>query len=279
MPQQNSPFSDVADVYDQLSDFFAEVLGGSIHLGYWDEDAAPGVDAMAAASERLTGIMIDRIAVGPGQRVLDVGCGTGQPAVRLAEDRGVEVVGITVSAEQVAAATGLGRERGLGGRLSFLLADAAALPFPADSFDAAWLFESPPHLPDRARVLREVARVVRPGGLVALTDFVQLAPMTEHERGAAAEVMASFHLGGFCPLAEYPDLVRRAGLDPVEVADISANTIRADDAFVAAFLPALRAKAAEFGDLGTAAVDTIAAVTEQLNDLSAIGYALVVARA
>lgn len=277
--EQASPFSDVADVYDQLSEFFAEILGGSIHLGYWDEDDVLGGNAMAVASERLTEIMIDKIAVEPGQRVLDVGCGTGQPALRLAREAEVDVVGITVSEEQVVSATRLSEANGLGDRLSFQLADAMELPFEEDSFDAAWLFESPPHMPDRVHVLQQVARVVRPGGLIALTDFVQIAPMTGAEHDAAAEVMESFHLGGFCPLEEYPDLIRKAGLELVEVNDISANTIRADDEFLATFLTDLRAKAAEFGEVAESAIDTIESVTRQLNDLTQIGYALLVARA
>lgn len=276
---QQSQFADVGDVYDQMSGFFAEILGGSIHLGYWTEGDAHGGNAMAVASERLTEMMIDKIAVSPGERVLDVGCGTGQPALNLARARGVDVVGITVSEEQVVAATELGRTSGLADKLSFRLADAVDMPFDTDSFDAAWLFESPPHMIDRVSVFKQVARVVRPGGLIALTDFVQVAPMTERERRAAEEVMESFHLGGFCPVADYPGLIRAAGLEVLEVNDISANTIRSDDAVLDVFLADLREKAARFGDLAAGTIDTIETVSRRLNDLTQIGYALLLARA
>jgi 27-O-demethylrifamycin SV methyltransferase len=276
---QNTQFSDVADVYDQLSEFFTTILGGSIHLGYFAEGDTLSDNAMVAASERLTGMMIDKIAVDRGQRVLDVGCGTGQPALELVRARDVEVVGITVSEEQVAAATELSRASGLSDRLSFQLTDVMDLPFETDTFDAAWLFESLPHMSDRLRALQQVARVVRPGGKIALTDFVQIAPMTEQEREAAARLMESFHLGGFCPLEQYPDLIRAAGLEVVEVNDISANTIRSDDAFLDQFLTNLRAKAAKFGEVATGAIDTIETVSRSLNDLTQIGYALLVARA
>ncbi|MET0132964.1 MAG: methyltransferase domain-containing protein [Kibdelosporangium sp.] len=276
---QTSQFSDVADVYDQLSAFFAEILGGSIHLGYFDEGDTLSDNAMVVASERLTGMMIDRIAVSTGQRVLDVGCGTGQPAISLAKATGADVVGITVSEEQVLAANELSKAEGLTDRVRFQLADAMELPFEADSFDAAWLFESPPHMPDRVSVFKQVARVVRPGGLIALTDFVQIAPMSDDERVKAAEVMESFHLGNFHSLERYPDLIREAGLQVVEVNDISANTIRSDDEFTDTFLAELRKKAEKFGDVAASAIDTIELVTRQLNDLTQIGYALIVARA
>jgi len=276
---QDTQFSDVADVYDQLSEFFTTILGGSIHLGYWADGDTLGDSAMIVASERMTGMMIDKIAVSKGQRVLDVGCGTGQPALELARAREVEIVGITVSGEQVAAATELSRASGLSDRLSFQLTDVMDLPFEADTFDAAWLFESLPHMADRLRALKQVARVVKPGGRIALTDFVQIAPMTPQERAAAAEIMESFHLGGFCPLEQYPELISAAGLELVEVNDISANTIRSDDAFLDIFLTNLRKKAAEFGEVATGAIDTIETVSRRLNDLTQIGYALVVARA
>lgn len=276
---QKSQFDDVADVYDQLSEFFTTILGGSIHLGYWAEGDTLGDNAMVAASERLTAMMIDKIAVSQGQRVLDVGCGTGQPAAELARARDVDVVGITISSEQVATAAELGRTSGLSDRLSFQLTDVTELPFDADSFDAAWLFESLPHIDDRLGALEQVARVVKPGGRIALTDFVQIAPMSGQEREAATHLMESFHLGGFCSLEQYPELIRAAGLDVVEVNDISANTIRSDDAFLDSFLADLRAKAAKFGDVATGAIDSIETVSRSLNDLTQIGYALLVAQA
>jgi len=114
-----------------------------------------GDNAMVAAPERLTAMMIDKIAVGPGHRVLDVGCGTGQPALELARATGADVVGITVSGEQVAAATELSRTSGLSDRMSFRLTDVMELPFETGSFDAAWLFESLPHIHDRRRALEQ----------------------------------------------------------------------------------------------------------------------------
>ncbi|MFG1647632.1 SAM-dependent methyltransferase [Amycolatopsis sp. NPDC049252] len=276
---QSAPFSDVADVYDQLSEFFTTILGGSIHLGYWAEGDTLGDNAMVAASERLTAMMIDKIAVGPGQRVLDVGCGTGQPALELVRATGADVLGITISGEQVATATELGRGSGLADRMSFQLTDVMELPFETGSFDAAWLFESLPHIRDRRRALEQVARVVRKGGLIALTDFVQIAPMTPEETEAATGLMESFHLGGFCSLERYPEVIREAGLEVVEVNDISANTIRSDDAFLDSFLTDLREKAAKFGAVAAEAIDSIEAVSRGLNDLHQIGYALIVARA
>lgn len=95
-----------------------------------------------------------------GRRVLDLGCGKGRFARRLAEG-GAEVVGIDLSAAMLAEAEdGFGRVRG----------SARRLPFAAATFDAVIAVEVFEHLAAIDAVLNEVRRVLRPGGIVAIVD-------------------------------------------------------------------------------------------------------------
>ena len=94
-----------------------------------------------------------------GKRVLEVGCGAAQCARWLAA-RGADVVAFDLSAEQLRLA------REMGGGVPLVLADAERLPFASDSFDTACsAYGALPFVADSARVMREVARVLRPGGL------------------------------------------------------------------------------------------------------------------
>jgi ubiquinone/menaquinone biosynthesis C-methylase UbiE len=102
-------------------------------------------------------------AIAPGMRVLDVGCGGGRFAIRLAERYpDITVVGLDLSPEQIDRA----RRRGahLGERVAWVEGNAIDLPFDTGEFDLVYSLGSLKHWPDRARGLRECLRVLRPGG-------------------------------------------------------------------------------------------------------------------
>lgn len=222
--------SDTADqvgiLYDQMAGFESENFSGdhNLHFGYWDTAGDTG--SLDRAEERFTELMIEKLQPIPGGRVLDVGCGMGTPAIRLANASGNEVVGVTVSHEQVKRAGLRAAAAGLDDKVSFRYADAAALPFEAASFDSAWALESIIHMPDRATVLREMARVLRPGGRLVLTDFFERAPIPDHKRRAVESFYQNWIMGPMVRIDDYPGLIREAGLRLVEVSDISVQVMR-----------------------------------------------------
>ncbi|MBT2399860.1 cyclopropane-fatty-acyl-phospholipid synthase family protein [Streptomyces sp. ISL-100] len=208
--------------YNDTSEFLAELSGGSLHMGYWESPSDPAT--MAEASRRLTGLMAERIKISPGDRVLDIGCGTGAPAIQLAQATGAVVVGITNSPAQVRLAAEKAREAQVADRVSFRCADAGNLDFAPESFDAVWLFESIMAMPDRLAVLRQAAAVLRPGGRLALTDFLDRAASSGGAQQADAPQYAVL-MGKLMPLQDYPLLLEEAGLTPVEISDVSDRTV------------------------------------------------------
>jgi ubiquinone/menaquinone biosynthesis C-methylase UbiE len=102
------------------------------------------------------------------------------------------------------------------------------LPFPPDSFDAVLALESIVHIPDRTHVLRQVARVLRPGGRVALTDFITLAPadapQDEYAQAMLAEMLAAWRAAPLVRVGDYETFTRDAGLVLAEATDITENT-------------------------------------------------------
>lgn len=106
----------------------------------------------------------------PGMRLLDVGCGPGSITRGLAERVAPgEVVGVDLSRETLEAARRDAAARGLT-NLRYETGSVYELPFPDASFDAAYAHQVLQHLKERDAALREMLRVVRPGGLIALRD-------------------------------------------------------------------------------------------------------------
>ncbi|MFD8216005.1 class I SAM-dependent methyltransferase [Streptomyces sp. NPDC059697] len=124
----------------------------------WDARFPDDGPAYAAA--------VGELGLREGDRVLDAGCGTGRalPPLRAAVGPSGVVVAADLTPAMLAAAVRAGRHRD--GQL--LLADVTALPLRTESLDAAFGAGLIAHLPNPAKNLRELARVVRPGGTLAL---------------------------------------------------------------------------------------------------------------
>ena len=102
--------------------------------------------------------------------VLDVGTGTGITARALA-NRGLDVVSVDLSSDDQQVAAFLTDDPRISGRIRYVLSDAASLPVPDRHFGAAVVVDALHHLDTGASVLRELLRVVKPGGLLLLADF------------------------------------------------------------------------------------------------------------
>jgi ubiquinone/menaquinone biosynthesis C-methylase UbiE len=125
--------------------------------------------ALGHDGARAAALVLD--AAGPlDGPVLDLGSGMGVMARELAR-RGLTVESVDVNAEEQEVAAALTAGTGLESRIAFKPADGSALPFPDGAFASAVTFNVLHHLADGASVLREVLRVLRPGGVLVLADF------------------------------------------------------------------------------------------------------------
>lgn len=119
-------------------------------------------------------VELSRLSLSPGDRVLDLGCGAGRHAFEAAR-RAAHVVAVDRSADE---ATGVARMLAALGRAgeipagrlgTAVMGDALRLPFPDGSFDRVMAAEVLEHLPDDRAAIAELARVLRPGGTMAVT--------------------------------------------------------------------------------------------------------------
>ncbi|MFD8082547.1 SAM-dependent methyltransferase [Kitasatospora sp. NPDC059722] len=273
MTEQYTPTAaDVGRMYDQSTGLLSEVMGGNIHLGYWrDGDDEASVEE---ATDTLTDMVAERLTLSPGARVLDIGCGSGKPAVRIAGTWGVHVTGVTISAQQAATA-GARPEVGQGaGQVSFQQADGMDLPFADAHFDHVYAIESFLHMSDRATAIAEAARVLRPGGTLVAANPYQQGELTPREAGIVADNRRLFEIPPIGDADEYAGHMAKAGLEIVEMLDIGENVRRSHTLAADLIRQAQGADGSAFNEELSRAADII----ERFGELPQIGYGLIVAR-
>jgi SAM-dependent methyltransferase len=157
------------------------------------------------------------LRLGPSVRLLDVACGSGGPALHLAELAECDVVGIELDDDAVTNGNRVAHEKGLEARAAFVQGDAnVRLPFDDASFDAVLCIDAINHFRDRARVFEDWARVLRPGGRLVFTDPVVVTGALGSDE---LEARASIGYFLFVPPGENERLLAAAGLSVVSVED------------------------------------------------------------
>jgi cyclopropane fatty-acyl-phospholipid synthase-like methyltransferase len=139
-----------------------------INLGYWRN--AGGIDE---ASTQLVELVGQRAALGANDRIFDAGFGFGdQDIYWMQRFQPRHIDGVNVSARQVTRARQRVDEAGLADRITFWLSDAAEPHFPGGTFDKIIALESAFHFRTRKKFFSHAARLLRPGGMLVLADFV-----------------------------------------------------------------------------------------------------------
>jgi ubiquinone/menaquinone biosynthesis C-methylase UbiE len=205
----------VQDMYRQVARgedaelHFAVGRGLALRVGYPAEllDAIP---AEALASFAGVGYHLDLAALAPGERVLDLGSGSGTDAFCAAVQVGSSgrVVGVDFTDEQVNKAVGL-RDRDRFLQVEFIDASIDALPFEEGSFDVVISNGVINLSPIKHMVFAEAARVLRPGGRLAIADIVSGRPLKERTR-RNVELWAAC-IAGAIPRRNYVDALEAVG--------------------------------------------------------------------
>jgi SAM-dependent methyltransferase len=202
----------------------------SAHYGQFDAEVHAQVRRLAFGEDigQNSWLTADELArfsslleLSPSSRLLDVGCGSGGPALYLVRLTGCDVTGVELYEEAVGTANRLAVEAGVEPRARFVQADAGLpLPFGNAGFDAILCIDAINHLPDRPTVLAEWARLLTPGGRLLFTEPLTVTgPLGSDE----IAVRTSIGYGLLMPLGENERLLQRAGLSVLAAEDTTES--------------------------------------------------------
>ncbi len=162
----------IIEHYDLLSPYYRSLWGDHLHHGYWIR----GDESKEQAQLQLIEHLAHLANIKPHSRILDIGCGFGASALFLAEKFNATVTGITISPAQVEIARQAAAQRRLDA--TFLLMDAESMDFPHNQFDVLWSVESISHYQDRPEFFASAAKLLKPNGVFAFTDWFKRDGLT-----------------------------------------------------------------------------------------------------
>jgi len=175
-------------------------------------------DETAAREEYL-----ELLGLAPGEKVLDVGCGSGVVTRAIAQRiaPGGQALGIDPSPALLAIARDHADAAGLGGLMELRVGDCRALPFPDASFDAVIAATVLAHVPDAELALDEMVRVAKSGGRVGVFDFDGDSVLISHpDRDLTRRIVAAFSdhsaVNGWL-VRQLPGLLADRGLNDIKV--------------------------------------------------------------
>lgn len=193
------------------------------------------------------------LQAGPGRKILDIGAGIGGPARYIADRTGAHVTALELQADLNASGIELTERCGLQARVSHVAGDFLSGIVPAGQFGGILSMLCFLHIPDRAALLAQCARVLAPGGRIFIDDYVARAELNASERASLADKLYCTYLP---PQQVYIADLGKAGFTDIQAVDKTADW----KSFVVARLDAFRAQR-------TAIVERYGAVTcDSLDD-------------
>jgi ubiquinone/menaquinone biosynthesis C-methylase UbiE len=222
-PTTKSKANEAGIYYDTNYGHFDTELYSEIRREAFGEDIGQNSWLTADEQDRF----LSWLGLSPGKTLLDVGCGAGGPALRIAVKTGASVIGIDVHEQAIATGNALAEQRGLSQAAEFRVVDAARpLPFSDSTFDAITCIDAINHLPDRPRVIGGLVRLLKPKGRLLFTDpLIVNGPLTNAE--IAVRSSAGFYV--FVPPGYDEYVLIQCGLRVVVSEDVTQNTAEIAD--------------------------------------------------
>ena len=195
----------------------------ALSYGFWK----PETKSIDDAIENQHQLVRNLLQIKNTDHLLDLGCGTGGCAIRLAQLTGCRVTGITLSEKQIAQANRMAKSTGVEKLVSFQCVNfEQPLPFKNESFTKAYSVEALIYALDKAAVLKEAFRVITPGGLFLVLDgFLRVYPLPQDQMESFQTCITGWSVTNVAEKKQFQTDLKRAGFSLLQWADMTCEVI------------------------------------------------------
>lgn len=206
---------------DDADNFYFHIWGGEdIHIGLYEADD----ESIAVASRRTVEHLANRLpTLAKNAHILDLGSGYGGAARYLARRFGCHVHALNLSEKENARNREKNEADGLADQINVIDGSFEDIPLEDASVDVVWSQDAILHSGQRARVIAEAARVLKPGGQLIFTDPMESG---DCDRAALQPVLSRIHLSSLGSFAFYKDRTEAMGLTAVALDDMTPQLVR-----------------------------------------------------
>ncbi len=200
--------ADVNEVYSGPVGILWEMLmGEQIHVG----------------GEKETDILAEKAGINENSAIIDVCSALGGPARYLVKKYGCKVTGLDATQKMIDEAIKRTEKEGLSQRISYKLGNALDMPFKSREFDVVWGQDAWCYVSDKDRLISEAYRVLKPKGIIAFTDWIQVGNMSDQEWNDLNVFMAFPYME---TLDGYEKILKDMGFEIIEIEDLSEDFAR-----------------------------------------------------
>lgn len=204
------------------SNIYVNVQGNlpHFHQGYWTPDI--DLEDMELAQKRYVEELTNLIPIKKGDTILEIGCGTGETAIWLAQKFECTVYGIDIIEANIFKAREAVQNQNIEHLVHVLQMDALDMNFPANFFDHVLGIEAIYHIKAKKDLFAKLKNVVKPGGHLVFSDYTLEKPHSWLLYELASEILESKHI---ISLEEYSKILKDSGFKEINNTDISRESI------------------------------------------------------